>query len=271
MRRVSAISMLALILGSFALAPMAAAQYSQEDIAAMMPSKAEMRAQMEAAGMDPAMMEQVLANMPDNPSDLSANDQGDGPCLDANDNDICDDEENDPEIKVCRKFYLNAIEKVAKDTYGRRLGDNALQIGQTCSVAAIGGSMKNEDGAWFVDINRMTGLNAYWEAVIAHGRYLNNNPMIADPRFLETDEEFNRAMAQFAPDLRSMMSGGPSSMDGTAFRVATIPVHNRCENIRRYVGKAWRNSVHDKTICLPQGPEPQMTDMPETETPDGEK
>ncbi|WP_418152748.1 hypothetical protein AB8615_03965 [Litorimonas sp. RW-G-Af-16] len=114
------------------------------DMSAYMPSKAEMRKGLVEAGMTPAQIEQILSSMDFPEATVAAGTRvanAEPACEDANENDICDSEEADPDITQCRAIYQNAIYNAAQNLSGGTLGRNAVEVAQTCSMAAAGGTM----------------------------------------------------------------------------------------------------------------------------------
>ena len=191
-------------------------------------------------------------------------------CLDENENDVCDAEEDDPVLTTCRKTYLNIIEKKARDDYGTRLGESAMRIAQTCSMAAAGGTLyyghrsnaKSVAGgkAWYHDKDKLFEIGAYWDAVLSFSRYIF--PSEAELSMDLNLEEMDNLIAGLPRDMRAMMkqAGGGVGPDDNVLYETALPIDERCENIRSYVGQSYRASVHHNTICLPASPEPDKVD-----------
>jgi len=252
---------------------------------AQMPSEAEMRAQLQAAGMTPSQIDKALASMREMmPLNAPAGDLAvsNDVCIDENENDVCDDEENDPDMTTCRTVYLNIIEKVALERYGTRLGVRAARIGQTCSMAAVGGSLRfghgdidreerggQDDKGWYFDTDELTEIADYWQAVMSYSRYLypSDEEIEAYADLYDLDD-IDSIIGQLPSDLRIMLRSIYRNRSGdTGILVSTaLPVHRRCERIRKQVGHRFRNTVHHRTICVPDAPQPV-----EIADPDGEE
>jgi len=220
---------------------------------AQAPTMADVRAQLEATGMSPSEIDQVLASIPMAPSAVVTVPAP--ACADENQNDVCDDEENDPQVTECRKTYLNIIESKARKNYGTRLGETAMRISQTCSTAAAGGTMyiKPSDGSSRgsreYNTDQLFKIAGYWNEVLAYARYLEPTEVELDI----DDENIDSIIAGFPRDLRALLQNAGG--DGNDFYETALPIHERCEKIRGYVGQSYRASVHHNTICLPAAPE----------------
>ena len=138
---------------------------------AQVPGEAEVRAQMEAAGMTPDQIEQVIAGF-SGATSPSASVEVETPnpgCEDENENEICDDEEDDDDVAQCRVSYLDAVTKFSLDNFGTRLGEDPIGIALTCQAASGGGGLSN---TYAINSNL-----EYWDTVLRHGGYLN--PVLA--------------------------------------------------------------------------------------------
>ncbi|WP_371397958.1 hypothetical protein [Fretibacter rubidus] len=279
-RTLTALSLLCV--AAFVTAPMAAAQASPysmtpEQIAAMMPSKSEMRQGLVEAGMTPAQIEQILSGM-DFPNEASnAAPVANGltktmqqPCDDVNDNDICDNEEGDPAVSACRTKYLNVVTKYSEDLYRGSLGKTPVRVAQTCSMAAVGGTMyygqkpgsasASSSPAWYHNMDDLMSIAAYWDQIMAYANYLDDGYGAEEVVDNMSDAELERRISQFPPDLQRMMRGHVEG-SGASFRNIALPVHNKCEVIRRRVGSAFRQNVLDYSVCTTVVPDAAIADF----------
>jgi len=260
-------SLAALIVGtslftaSIAAAQMPPVDLSQMDMSAHMPPKDEMRQIMLDMGMSPAMIEKELNNLYPNSDPVSDGKPTLPPttCQDENENNVCDEEENDPEITECRTTYLDAITKYARDNYGDYLGTNASFVAGTCGLAAAHGAGYVQDGALLTDLDKLRVYSDYWTRVAQYGSYIYRSEL--ESALGSDDEDFERMLAAMPPAMRTMTEG-----DGTSdTRSVGLSVHTKCENIRRQVGQSYRKSVLDRAVCVKHVPQPDLTEEPSDE------
>ena len=241
---------------------------------AQAPSIEEVRQKLEAAGMSPQQIESVLKSMEEisktygttAPTQTAPPVKSPaGACPDNNADGVCDTPEDDPAVAVCRKRYLNIVEKVARDRYGDRLGLNSLRVAQTCSTAAVGVATlespeyTSASGTSVRDYDKMFEIANYWKAIIDFNQYLAPTASDFDLDELNSadlDSPRDKAMISSLPrDLQTLLPGGSDPSLG--FHEKAAPIHNRCENIRKRVGERFRVTVTDGSICLiPTAPEP---------------
>lgn len=215
------------------------------DLSAFMPSKAEMRKSMLEADMSPAEVEGLLSTMQFPEGDEEE-----------------ESSEVDEETRLeCLTTYSNIITKLSRDSYGGSLGSSAVEVAQTCSMAAMGGTMKygygndapanaTGDKAWYVDMAEMIPVTDYWTAILGDARaggvdLFETEDMTAD--------QFDSYAATLPPDLRTLIKGSQNNTGDSSenLRNISVPIHEKCENIRRRAGVNYRASVSDITVCTP--------------------
>lgn len=264
-----------LIAGCFTLSLPALAQFTPEQIQAMMPSKAEMRQGLVESGMTPAQIDQILSGMDfQNEAPAAANKPGnpDGACVDEDANGVCDEAEDGDILvltdmePVCADIYANAMTKFVRDRYNSDLGRSVVEIAQTCVTAAPGGLQyfgypkdytgpRDGSGAWCVDTDALVPLANYLDGVRKSGLRSGEFP----DRDMDIDiDNLDALLATLPRDLRSLMTPAAAgvSADGSAFRDLALPIHNKCEVVRKRVGAMYNSKVVDKRVCEPVPPMP---------------
>jgi len=226
------------------------------DLSAFMPSKAEMRKSLVDSGMSAAQIEQILNSM-DFPEEIESNEtassETESKCVDVNENEVCDADEDDPDVRQCIAIYQNELYATSSSLYGNSLGRNAVEVAQTCSTAAAGGtqvfSTDSNGGFWRYDIDQLIDIGSYWTQILSHGRYLGDHDM---PEMDElSDAQLQSIMAGFPHDLQTMMRSAGSS----DFRTIAEPIHRKCEHIRSRVGNNYRKNSLVKNVCTRHVPD----------------
>ena len=240
------------------LVPAMASGQMPADISAYMPSKAEMRQGLVEAGMTPAQIETILSSMDFPEEDAVQASDKPTPCIDENANDICDADETDPVITQCRKVYQTELYATSRGLYGDSMGRNAIEVAQTCSMAAAGGAMTKgyEDGAsgWHFDMDKLMETSSYWTAILSHGRYLSDTDF---PEIDNMDEaQLQEMMSSFPRDLQAMMRAAGSE----DLKSIAMPIHNKCERLRSRVGSNYRNNVLVDKVCVDYVPDKEPAD-----------
>ena len=264
----------------FLLAPAIASGQIPTDVSAFMPSKAEMRQSLIDSGLPAGQIEGIL-NAMDFPEDGAETETGvsaaNTPNDDANENGIDDTEETDPVITRCRKLYQTELFSVSTAFYGDDLGRNAIEVAQTCSMAAAGGSSYstatirndspgiNSNGSTNADdLAEFLELGQYWNGVLSQGRYLSdyNGPIPEDL----TEAEMRRLIDGFPRDMQRMMA--VSNVTGFTSTDVAVSVYQKCERVRSRVGDNYSRKVQAEKVCLRHVP---TADVPSSDTEDDGK
>ena len=264
----------------FLLAPAIVSGQIPTDVSAFMPSKAEMRQSLIDSGLPAGQIEGIL-NAMDFPEEAAVTEPGESAANtrndDANENGINDTEETDPVITRCRKLYQSELFSVSTTFYGDDLGRNAIEVAQTCSMAAAGGSSYstatirndspsiNSKGSTSADdLAEFLELGQYWNGVLSQGRYLSdsNEPRPEDL----TEAEMRRLIDGFPRDMQRMMA--VSNVTGFTSTDVAVSVHQKCERIRSRVGDNFNRKVLTDKVCIRHVPN---ADFPSSDTEDDGK
>jgi len=244
-------------LALFLLTPAIASGQVPTDFSAFMPSKAEMRQSLIDSGLPAGQIEGILNEMdfPEEGVETATKTAND----DANENGIDDTEETDPVITRCRKLYQTELYSVSTTFYGDDLGRNAIEVAQTCSMAAAGGSSYstatirndspsiNSNGSTSGDdLAEFLELGQYWNEVLSQGRYLSdyNGPRPEDL----TEAEMRRLIEGFPRDMQRMLE--VSDITGFISTDVSVSVHQKCERVRSRVGDNYARKVLADKVCI---------------------